>query len=153
MSDPAHSGPSGKPAPKMVLADPAARRRGLLIGLVLVAALAGYAAYLADQIQAFQASDPPDPSGLVSHMYWMSVVLVAAGGLLGFYLLVIGLRALRSGRFPPPGVRVIRDTRVRTGAGARVIGLVAVSLGASLPAVALVVHGLVSRFVGIAPLF
>ena len=37
----------------------------------------------------------------------------------GIYLMVLARKTLRSGQYPPPGMRVIRDTRLRTGAQAR----------------------------------
>src|SRR5439155_3556364 len=46
-------------------------------------------------------------------------------------------KVLRSGQFPPPGMRVILDTRLRTGRAARLVALVGITL-----AVAVVVAGL-----------
>ena len=34
---------------------------------------------------------------------------------MGVYLIVLARRTFRSGQYPPPGMRVIRDTRLRTG--------------------------------------
>ena len=45
----------------------------------------------------------------------MGVSLVAFGG----YLFLLSRRIAASGRFPPPGMRVIRDTAVSTGREAR----------------------------------
>jgi hypothetical protein len=48
---------------------------------------------------------------------------------MGFWFLRLGYRISHSGRFPPPGAKVIKDTRVRTGAKARGLALVALVTG------------------------
>ena len=37
----------------------------------------------------------------------------------GVYFIILARRTLRSGQYPPPGMRVIRDTRLRTGTQAK----------------------------------
>ncbi|MEX0907389.1 MAG: hypothetical protein WD054_03585, partial [Gemmatimonadota bacterium] len=77
---------------------------------------------------------------------------LAAGGLIavlgagviasGLNMVGIGTRVVRSGRFPPEGMRVLRDTRVVTGRGARALGHVQRALGVLLIACAAVLLGL-----------
>lgn len=43
----------------------------------------------------------------------------------GAWLWRLGRRINRAGRFPPPGMKVVRDTRVRTAAGARTVASLA----------------------------
>jgi heme/copper-type cytochrome/quinol oxidase subunit 2 len=40
---------------------------------------------------------------------------------MGIYLLLLARRTSKSGQYPPPGMKVIRDTRVRTGDKAKLI--------------------------------
>ncbi len=35
--------------------------------------------------------------------------------------MVIALRALKAGRYPPPGMKVVKDTRVKTGRQAKIM--------------------------------
>jgi hypothetical protein len=103
-------------------ADPVARRQALL--LVIVGALVGtlllivferYRATLREWI----ASEPGELAHRVKLVFRvmataMSVPLMA----LAVYLWVFGAKVLRTGQFPPPGYRVIRDTPVREGRSA-----------------------------------
>lgn len=41
----------------------------------------------------------------------------------GLYAVSIAIRILKSEQFPPPGMRVIRDTRIRTGKKAKTMGM------------------------------
>lgn len=63
-----------------------------------------------------------------------TVELVAVGFILSFtvpalYLINVGRTVLRHSAFPYPGMKVIRDTRVRTGDSARKLGKFLVGLG------------------------
>ncbi|MDH3378118.1 MAG: hypothetical protein OEQ39_14320 [Gammaproteobacteria bacterium] len=74
--------------------------------------------------------------------------------LLGFaaYLWSLGRRTLRAREFPPPGLRVIRDTRVITGEAAgsrgRQLKLLALGCGIACIALALLLWRLASLFSG-----
>ena len=41
----------------------------------------------------------------------------------GVYFIILARRTFKSGQYPPPGVRVIRDTRLRTGTQVKKIAL------------------------------
>jgi hypothetical protein len=121
--------------PEVRRADPAARRRAVLavaaaalVGTALVAGLEHYRTALHDWL----VSGPGDRGRRVT------LVLVAIGAalslpLLAFaaYLWSLGARTVGAGEFPPPGLRVIRDTPV-------VLGQTAVLRGRALMATALV---------------
>jgi len=50
----------------------------------------------------------------------------------GLYSIVLARKTLRSGQYPPPGMRVIKDTRLRTGAQARRAGVFLIVLSCIL---------------------
>jgi len=62
---------------------------------------------------------------LKATLSFVSLLLVMTG----IYLMVLARRTLRSGQYPPPGMRVIRDTWLRTGTQAKVsaISLIVIS--------------------------
>ena len=62
-------------------------------------------------------------------------VLKATLGFVSFLLVMTGIysmslarRTLKSGQYPPPGMRVIRDTRLRTGTQAKRAGILLIAL-------------------------
>jgi len=57
--------------------------------------------------------------------------------MIGIYLILLARRTLKSGRYPPPGMRVIRDTRLRTRTQARRGAIFLVALSSILIVVAL----------------
>jgi hypothetical protein len=65
-------------------------------------------------------------SRVLPALWIVALVSVAAGGLLARH----GLQVLRTGRFPPDGARVVRDTVQRTGGAARIAGMVLAVAGA-----------------------
>jgi membrane protein implicated in regulation of membrane protease activity len=56
---------------------------------------------------------------LKATLSFVSLLLVMTG----IYLIVLARRTLKSGQYPPPGMRVIRDTRLRTGTQAKGAGI------------------------------
>ncbi len=118
-------------------ADPRLRIR-LLIVMTIVALLGalgilGLDAYLGrlhalgPQLQPLAAEKAMDAA-----RGFLAVLIVGAGAF-SLYLASISRRVLAAGRFPPPGHRVISDTRIRRGrqarrAGAAGLGLAALTL-------------------------
>ncbi len=119
-------------------ADPAARRRALL--LTLLAALAGTVL-----IASFGRYDTPlrewllsEPEQFVSRALLvfslLSAAVMAPLAAFSIYLWSFGAKVLREQEFPPPGYRVIRDTPVLRGhaAASRGRGLKALALGLAI---------------------
>ncbi|HSS66131.1 MAG TPA: hypothetical protein VLS27_17015 [Gammaproteobacteria bacterium] len=107
-------------------ADPVARRRVLLlvavavvIATALILALEQYRLPLRD---GFLAGPEPTPERIGRINVLLGALLLTP--LLGFaaWLWSLGGRTLRARAFPPPGLRVIRDTRVITGEAAMTRG-------------------------------
>jgi hypothetical protein len=73
------------------------------------------------------------PELAVKRLVFYARVILGGGlmllGILGAILIRVAVRTIQSGRFPPPGMKVLRDTPIITGNGAklRAILLVAVT--------------------------
>lgn len=104
-------------------ADPQARRLAaitagvmLLIGSVLLWLLAG-------RLRAIRKLVEQNPVAAAQQAMQIAAWVAWAGGAglvgLGAWLWRLGRRINRTGRYPPPGMRVLRDTRLRTGREAR----------------------------------
>ena len=100
-------------------ADPTARRKVLLllvvgtcIGALLIAAFERYRIPLSDWVRG-------DPGASAQRarlvLLCLGVLLIAPLLVLAGYLWSLGERIVRAREFPPPGMRVIRDTPVITG--------------------------------------
>jgi hypothetical protein len=77
---------------------------------------------------------------------WGVAGLASGGGLaFGAYLAWMARQVLRTGQFPVPGQRVVRDTVVRQGRAARRIALLAVAGAALLWATSLTLPVLLWR--------
>jgi hypothetical protein len=63
---------------------------------------------------------------LVTVIAWLSGLSFVG---MGLWFVRLGYRINRSGRFPPPGAKVIRDTPVRTGKKARGLARLALATG------------------------
>src|SRR5262245_46588670 len=126
-------------------ADPGARRRALLV-LACAAAIgslliAGFE-YFKGPFQEWLTSDPAETAFRVRWAVCASTfLLVAPLVCAAVYFWRYGAKVLRAQRFPPPGVRVIRDTPVVSGTGALARGyaiqIVAVCQGAGAVALCL----------------
>ena len=117
----------------IVPADKGLRRR-LLVALAIVSVLAGVGlAYIIDSVHAVARLAEADPAAawrtLRRLSWWLGIALAASGGLFLAYLTVLAARIIRSDRFPPSGMRVVRDTRLRTGRPARWIAALLMLLG------------------------
>lgn len=88
-----------------------------LVGVLLLGILYGYLGQIKrDMAEKDRRTAEGELLRLTAAVNWI-------GGLsfvgMGAWFWRLGRRINRSGRFPPPGAKVIRDTRVRTGAKAR----------------------------------
>jgi hypothetical protein len=110
---------------EIIPADKGLRKRTiiLVIGIVLAAMVVGYYVngYLADLRQ--EGVERPELAypKMITLMKWVLGSAALLITLTGVYLLVIAFRALKAGRYPPPGMKVIKDTRVKTGGQAKIM--------------------------------
>ena len=110
---------------EIIPADKGLRKKTVIgiIGIVLAAMVVGpyVNGYLADLRQ--EGVERPELATLkmISLMKWVLGSAALLITLTGVYLLVIAFRALKAGRYPPPGMKVIKDTRVKTGRQAKIM--------------------------------
>lgn len=134
--------PADRREPEIQRADPAAQRRELVlvavalaVGLGLLAALATARPELERWLTGNAELLAARP-GLVAGAAFVLVLPLCA---FAIYLWRLGARVIASGRFPPPGTPVLRDTRVLDGAPARQRGRLIQGLAALLLATSLAV--------------
>jgi hypothetical protein len=118
-------------------ADPAARRQAILLvifGMAIGALLIAGFEQFREPFYEWLTSEPAESARRAKLALYTSAFVLCAP-LIGFaiYLWLLGARVLRAQRYPPPGMRVIRDTPVVEGRGAttrgHVIQIFAVCLG------------------------
>jgi hypothetical protein len=107
-------------------ADPACRRRIALILLIALSVgalgIVGFEHYQS-RLHDWIVSDPEAlPQRVKTVLVVFSVFLLAPLLALGVFFWSLGRRVLRAREFPPPGLRVIRDTAVVTGERAKFRG-------------------------------
>ena len=106
----------------MAASDPAARRRAVILVVVCAAIgallILGFGRYR-DALLGWVVADPASTGRRVSLIFFVSAGLFAAPLLVfAAYLWAFGTKVVRTGSFPPPGHRVIRDTPSLAGAEA-----------------------------------
>ena len=110
---------------EIIPADKGLRKRTiiLVIGIVLAAMILGpyLNGYLADLRQEGVERPELAYSKMIALTKWILGSAALLITLTGVYLLVIAFRALKAGRYPPPGMKVIKDTRVKTGRQAKIM--------------------------------
>ncbi len=121
-------------SPEIQPADARLRIR-VLLAMTLLAA-AGTAGLLVldgylDKLDSGGTGKPLAAERALAVVRWFLALMAAGGVMLGLYLGWISWRTLRSERFPPPGVRVISDTRIRRGREARRHGQAGLALAAA----------------------
>jgi len=97
-------------------ADPATRRRALIVAGVI--AVAGWAAFFALQewLARLQGTDPGHMrQSLERALVWGSWAAMLPVAVLAGWMWRYGARVGRAGRFPAPGAKVVRDTPVLLG--------------------------------------
>ena len=131
------------------------RLRAVVLAMTCVGAVAGAVAIasLQSRLQTIREMAPGDPQAALAQaavLLRRLVLALAAGAVaLGAYTLSIAARTLRSGIFPPPGTRVIRDTKQLTGDAARKRAYLGILISLLMVAAALIVpyqvHTLLER--------
>lgn len=120
---------------EIVRGDPALRRRMLLlIPLVLLIAVVALAtAPRATRLLVLWLQQSPETSQhAVLAMIGFAAPFTLISYLVGVDAVRRSMRTIRARRFPPPGMRVVRDTRVLQGKMARAFGMAGLSLGVAL---------------------
>ena len=113
--------------------DPSARRKAvtiLIAGAIVGAALLAIAGAVRPDLEAWLKEDLRGRSRIVLG----AIAVLMAGPLLALaaYLWHLGGRVVATGRFPPSGARLVRDTPVVTGSAATRAGRVLQSCAAAL---------------------
>jgi hypothetical protein len=120
-------------------ADPAARRQAVLViifGTAVGALLIAGFEHFREPFLEWLSSEPAETVRRAKLAAYVSAFVLSAPVIaFAIYLWLLGAKVLRAQRFPPPGLRVIRDTPVIGGRGAvmrgHVIQVLAVCLGVS----------------------
>lgn len=119
---------------KIIPADKTLRRK-LIIFVLLFAIIGvfviGYIFFSLEHIRELAKVNPRVALERMTRLFDIVLIVIALVSLFyGIYSLIIAVRVIKSGRFPPPGTRVIRDTHISTGkiATIRAISLIAIAL-------------------------
>ena len=86
-----------------------------------------------EQIKQISEKDPE--VAFKKSMFALKVSLGLVSFLLlimGVYFIILARRTLKSGQYPPPGVKVIRDTRLRSGTQAKRVAISLIALSCIL---------------------
>jgi hypothetical protein len=106
----------------------ALRRRALLLGIPAIGCGALLLWHFSGAIHEPKALTGNDSDLALVHTVTLLRTLLGVGTLLawgiGLYMMHVACRTLRDGRFPPPGVRVLRATPVLTGRRATAVAVV-----------------------------
>ena len=121
---------------EIIHADKGLRRRSAFLTIVLVAVglwiLKLSKDYLSD-LATLVENDPKEVLSKLTVLAYFWAAFFAAGFLATTgYLLWLGIRIINIGRFPLPGMRVLRDTRIVRGRKARLRALVAIAAALAL---------------------
>ena len=128
---------AAQPKPEIVAGDPALRRKALAAGLGVVVALLVAMVSARDLLGSLSALSQASPAEAVLWFVAFMVPILALAVAVGVDALRRSMATFREGRFPPPGMRVLRDTPVIRGRTARVIGILGCTLGVTLLVVTL----------------
>jgi len=108
---------------RIAQADPRARRLAMAAAVVMFAAGGVLLWLLEGRLRAIRQMVQQNPAAAAQQAVQIAGWVAWAGGAgmvgLGVWLWRLGRRINRTGRFPPPGMKVVRDTPVRTGPQAR----------------------------------
>jgi hypothetical protein len=111
----------------IVRADKEFRKRFIIflviIVIVFVATILSMKSYL-DQIAQLTRENPDLAAKKVIFLlkWWMGLGSLPILGL-GVYQILLARRVLKSGQFPPPGMKVVRDTKIKTGGKAKKVAI------------------------------
>jgi len=124
----------------LIPADKALRKKFVIFLVIIVLTSVTLEPHLKaymDQINQLSKEDPALAlKKTMLLLKWSLRVVSLALLVMGVYLILLARRTLRSGQYPPPGMRVIRDTRLRTGNQAKRAAVSLITLASFLIVVA-----------------
>jgi hypothetical protein len=123
--------------PDVVGADPAFRRKALALALGVVVVILVVVLSAPRFLVSLSALSRASPGEAVVWFAAFIVPVLVLAFAVGVAALRRSLATLREGRFPPPGMRMVRETPVIRGRPARVLGILGCALGTTLLAAAL----------------
>jgi hypothetical protein len=88
-----------------------------------------------------------------SIIIWVSIANGAVSAWLSTRLILMAIHTFKSRRFPPPGMRVIRDTKIQTGRRAKVYGCLLIAAALFVLSTNLVLFFLHQKINGLMRLF
>lgn len=107
----------------IVPGDKSLRKRFIIFFILFTIAVLLIVPYFNDYMEHIKQISRVNPElAFKKSMFMLKLTLGIASFLLlmtGVYFIILARRTLKSGQYPPPGVRVIRDTRLRTGTQAK----------------------------------
>jgi hypothetical protein len=131
---------------QVLRADPAARRRALAIvvvgGALGLLAIEWLLPWARGQIEQAVYEGGLPKSAVCKSVLVVLMLVATSVGAFGVYVFRFGRRVAREERFPPDGMKVVRDTRVLHGRAARVLGQAQTINGALLVVLAAALFGL-----------
>jgi len=111
--------------PEIIPADKRQRRLAMLAAVVVSVAGVAMIFVLRGYLGELEGLAKEHPHEAARKALRLTGIVAVVGGLsfvgAGWWLWRLGRRINLSGRFPPPGAKVVRDTRVRTGGQARAV--------------------------------
>jgi Sec-independent protein secretion pathway component TatC len=122
--------------PDVIPADKALRKKAIII--VAATTIAGVLVFYLvnsymDSLYALFCTDPKLARIKARALVLWSLRIVGFSvAVFGGYLIHMGIKILRIGQYPWPGMRVIRDTRVLRGRLAKVLGFLVILLSSTL---------------------
>lgn len=120
----------------MVRADKSLRKKLILFLILFTIVVIVIEPTLNRYIEQIKETSKKDPElAFKKSMVALKVSLGLVSFLLlmtGVYFIALARRTFKSGQYPPPGMRVIRDTRLRTGTQAKRAGISLIALSCIL---------------------
>jgi hypothetical protein len=128
---------------EIISADKGLRKKTIILIIAIVLAVMIVGPYLSGYLTDLRQEGVERPESaypkMISLMKWVLGSAALLITLTGAYLLIIALRSLKAGHYPPPGMKVIKDTRIKTGRPAKIMaGLLIFNSGAIILLIGLV---------------
>ena len=110
---------------QVVRADKAYRIKIIIVLLCFLMVAAGCVLALMSTFQDIERISETDPDTaqekLRNLVTVISIVIALFSAVFAAWFIALAYRIVRSGQYPPPGMRVLKDTKLRTGRKARIM--------------------------------